>query len=830
MTFENTIVSAAGLTKPFRQHKAVSADTPASRGHSATPIGTTAPTVAAADYFRLAAITAAKYSHQSFNRLDSEKVRPVAKDYDDCDDTDEDAASDMVGDFYDDVDDYAAFLLPNQSLSEEEYRSRGSEVLRALHEKNRDLRVAAQIGQSLLTANAALKKAYEDLLAAKGCTLPGDLVTADQVLRNALYHVNPFEAHGDSDYDETFEEDEGDKQTPTLNFRPNFAQAEHVEGGAPASVLMGAQDIMSQLSVHVPSSDRNVMESLPSGLHVVDYISSLEKTNADQQAQLSRLLEQDANNVRAIRKLEAELEEARNEAGSLGSQLTELEQEKRRLLRDMVDRLKEKSQTEVDDQKIIEELELRIKKLEQDYAKTVRERKQYGMQLEGALSELAAFRKKCSELEEQLEGTEYLRHLYDQQSQYIDELKAVIEDHRNIIASHMSPGAGYGDDFGLMSPADSTKTLMEEGVLEQRLGFSDARSGDAASVLSFGPSRRTTIRRDGASHIIIDPAPQPRQGRRLSTGSMPSQSMGPQQWARALPPERDLSHQADWAAKLLQSGRLLGHVSGPHGSASGPGGVVRPLLGLRGGQQVFTPSPLRSAVNPASRRNSEVPDLSREDDTQSVDGFDTMSVAGAPARHTHEIYGRYIPSATRPGTPHHYAGALNIQQRTATITGTGVSPGSPAGEPSLMDLGRSRSRNAVTNVSAGAGGGLRKVIDGFYSLLYTVSSAPEGEDDTRSMITAPPTNQFGTRRRTLKRASFKHELGTVSGSTAPNIPVVGGLVGIPPGTPTMRFGAGTPNMMPGPAAVAPAGTATPPPAPITTNTPPRPLDHANHRP
>ncbi|KAI8806752.1 hypothetical protein BJ742DRAFT_350570 [Cladochytrium replicatum] len=755
MTFENTIVSAAGLTQPFRQHKVVPADNPAFRGYLATPIGTTAPTVAAADYFRLAAITAAKYSTAIFDGLDSQKVRRVAKDYDDHDDTG-DAASDMVDDFYDDVEDYAAFLLPNQSLSEEEYRSRGREVLRALQEKNRDLRVAAQIGQSLLTANAALKKAYEELLSAKGCALPGDLVTADQVLRNALYHVNPFEAHEDSDFDDTLEnEEDEDKPTPTMNFRPNFAQVEQVVGGARASVPMSGQDIMSQLSVHIPSSDRNVMESVPSGLHVVDYISSLEKTNADQQAQLSRLAEQDANNVRTIRKLETELEEARNEAGTLGSQLTELEQEKRRLLRDMVDRLKEKSQTEVDDQKIIEELELRIKKLEQDYSKTIRERKQYGMQLEGALSELAAFRKKCSELEEQLEGTEYLRHLYDQQSQYIDELKTVIEDHRNIIASHMSTGAGYGDDFGLMSPADSTKTLMEEGVSEQRLGFSDARSGDTASVVSF--ARRTTLRRDGPSHIIIDPAPQPRQGRRLSTGSIPSQSMGPQQWERALPPERDLSHQADWAAKLLQSGRLLGHLPGPQGSASGSGGVVRPLIGLRGGQQVFTPSPLRSAVNPGSRRNSDVPDVSREDDTQSVDGFDTMSVAGAPPRNQHEIYGRYIPSATRPGTPHHYSSALNIPQRTATITGTGVSPGSPAAEPSLTELARSRSRNAVTNVSAGAGGGLRKVIDGFYSLLYTVSSAPEGEDDTRSVITVPPTNQFGTRRRTLKRASVAFE-------------------------------------------------------------------------
>ncbi|KAI8806751.1 hypothetical protein BJ742DRAFT_350571 [Cladochytrium replicatum] len=76
---------------------------------------------------------------------------------------------------------------------------------------------------------------------------------------------------------------------------------------------------------------------------------------------------------------------------------------------------------------------------------------------------------------------------------------------------------------------------------------------------------------------------------------------------------------------------------------------------------------------------------------------------------------------------------------------------------------------------------------------------------------------------TIGMGKFKRELGgTVSGSTTPNMPMLGGFVGAPPGTPAMRFGAGTPNMKPAPA-IAPIGTPTPPPAPHTTNTSPRPL-------
>ncbi|KAJ3091069.1 hypothetical protein HK102_001795 [Quaeritorhiza haematococci] len=77
--------------------------------------------------------------------------------------------------------------------SDEVLRSHLKEALQHLRDKDRDLTIAAEIGQHLLEANNALKSAYQDILkrSAPASTLP--LPSADEVLRASLSHVNPFE-------------------------------------------------------------------------------------------------------------------------------------------------------------------------------------------------------------------------------------------------------------------------------------------------------------------------------------------------------------------------------------------------------------------------------------------------------------------------------------------------------------------------------------------------------------------------------------------------------------------------------------------------------------
>ncbi|KAJ1558874.1 hypothetical protein HK096_011076 [Nowakowskiella sp. JEL0078] len=370
------------------------------------------------------------------------------------------------------------------NLPEGEVRERLKELLQINAEKERDLTIAAEIGQHLLQANAALKTAYQDLLDySKKHINMEPTRTADEILRDVLMNVNPFESHDGYGTDDDSVDDEtqnqtvqdlqslgsastalegmGDLASPTTLNVASSLELEKVESSDDEIQNVSSPPITLRKSIKRNMRPKSVSsfashQQYPTDIH--EYISSLEYVNTDLNAQLKRNKESD---TARIKKLESELEPLRSELQQTLCQLSELEKEKKRLMRERIEFSREQSQLEQTDREIIDELFSRVQIAEEKYELTLLQKKELNKKIDNVFGDLLFLRQRCSDLEKMLYDSEYLRELNIRQSLHIEDLKKLLEEERYYSLQLLTEnseysGGGFGDFNQLNPPSLST--------------------------------------------------------------------------------------------------------------------------------------------------------------------------------------------------------------------------------------------------------------------------------------------------------------------------------------------------------------------------------------
>ncbi|KAI8998181.1 hypothetical protein BC832DRAFT_595232 [Gaertneriomyces semiglobifer] len=311
------------------------------------------------------------------------------------------------------------------SYSEKDLRSKLKDALAALKDKERDLTLAAEIGQQLVAANNALLHEYQDLVNRSKATPPtSPTVTPPPT----SYHTNLYSsralARRPSRTSLRSDSSGSSSHVLTLHKQRSNGTLNYVN-----SLERANADLRAQLDV----LEANLRDAERIHRHTV---SNLRRANAGLQDQLRNTL-QDLRDVevahaRANATLERDLDQLRNELQATAQSAAELEVDRRRLIREQAEARKDTKDIEDSDQQIIDGLQNRVKELEEENARLLsgkKESERRCMMQKVELEELGAHAEQLQkEVEESRGLREHLTHL----STVVEELHGQLEDMRAI--------------------------------------------------------------------------------------------------------------------------------------------------------------------------------------------------------------------------------------------------------------------------------------------------------------------------------------------------------------------------------------------------------------
>ncbi|KAJ3103315.1 hypothetical protein HDU96_009297, partial [Phlyctochytrium bullatum] len=363
-------------------------------------------------------------------------------------------------------------------MSTEDLKLRLKEALSTIREKERDLIIAAEIGQQLVAANTSLVSEYEELLArtATGTTSPTSPPASKPIQIPRTTHAMPIATTTPPSTPPTPHADLS--SSPTIP--APFTTAAAVKASKRASLSLSMSRLALTVPPPTPAADivpdpepepGTAPDPKPrtagAPASITDYVSSLERANADLRAQLTVAVQNlaDADRVHArslaqlrrhnaklqdqlratlqdlrdaershgaaVAGLEADLEKLRADLGSAAMVAQELEGERRRAVRERVEAVREAQGVEIEDTRTIQELRARLRECEGELAGARVGRKEAERRMRVAVEEVERLREANGVLEEKAEEVTGLRAECARLEAVVAEMREQLEEQRD---------------------------------------------------------------------------------------------------------------------------------------------------------------------------------------------------------------------------------------------------------------------------------------------------------------------------------------------------------------------------------------------------------------
>ncbi|KAI9209301.1 uncharacterized protein BJ171DRAFT_486079 [Polychytrium aggregatum] len=352
--------------------------------------------------------------------------------------------------------------------------------------KERDLNIAAEIGQNLLQANSTLKQAYEDLLSKSTASPPP--TPAKDILRASLAHVNPFEkaeqyakiaAAAATEYDSlkladdskaslhppSFSDTSASEPPPLPGAFPSTAPVSQViETSDPSSSPPSPDSnrllrpipapIVTRPRLSKPKPSRHVKQKSsssaaafkrlssspefservrrPSQTDLSEYVIFLEKSNTDLQTQLQATLDQhkksEIDHRGQVDQLLGDIEDLRFQLSKAEDLTVMLESDRSRLVSEKMARLRESASIEQLDASRIDTLSSTVKDLQTANSKLERAKREEERRVQQLKAELDQV--KNSDLDNIKRERQTYKELSEKQALHIAELTLQLFEHQ----------------------------------------------------------------------------------------------------------------------------------------------------------------------------------------------------------------------------------------------------------------------------------------------------------------------------------------------------------------------------------------------------------------
>ncbi|TPX72935.1 hypothetical protein SpCBS45565_g00257 [Spizellomyces sp. 'palustris'] len=339
------------------------------------------------------------------------------------------------------------------SWSERDLRTKLKNALEALKDKERDLTLAAEIGQQLVAANNSLMTEYQDLVnrtkslqqlnvqapqyGSRASLRGGSLRSLARRRSKASLSIDLVAASEPS-----LSSDSPTSTTaPSLSRRRSIGTLEYVNSLERANTDLRAQ--LDVLEANLRDAERIHRQT----------VSNLRRNNASLQDQLRATLQDlrdaEAGHARVVSNFERDLDQLRNELQATAQAAAELEVDRRRLLREHAEVRRDTKELEQTDQEIMQDLGRRVRDLETENAKLLVAKKESDRRCAMQRIELEELTVHAKELEAKVAETEGLKDEYARQSRVVDELREQLEDIRASDMEHFEEEMAFGGVTGI---------------------------------------------------------------------------------------------------------------------------------------------------------------------------------------------------------------------------------------------------------------------------------------------------------------------------------------------------------------------------------------------
>ncbi|ORX51806.1 hypothetical protein BCR36DRAFT_582846 [Piromyces finnis] len=386
-----------------------------------------------------------------------------------------------------------------------------NDIKNVLRDKERDLSLAAEIGQQLLEANTVLKKAYEELYIQNQDTqrqlqryehMPViHSGRSSPVLSNSSPLSPRYTAMRSRNNSPT--PPRSRKGSRNLSLPPSVRLDGTSHSSSPPSIARSTEGSESENEEANNIIKEQFLEKIK---YLENSINSLERHNEE----LKVLLEKKKNEVKDIQiqnsKLllikDGEVYDLKKDLESLMNKTKKLEMEKRTLTKENQRQANELDRIESIDQEYIQDLLVKINRLDSSLRRMEITKEELEKNIENIMMEKIEYQDKCKSLDKKLEDFLYYKHLHDTQAQHIQELNQTIEQQRMQIQNL---------DFQLYNLAmisDTTKSeikFSEKYTLENPRSMKSIQSstGSLGSKLSSHASSDVNMNNYDSDTIVI---------------------------------------------------------------------------------------------------------------------------------------------------------------------------------------------------------------------------------------------------------------------------------------------------------------------------------------
>ncbi|KAJ3192860.1 hypothetical protein HK101_005837 [Irineochytrium annulatum] len=404
-------------------------------------------------------------------------------------------------------------------MSVEELKMKLREALATIKEKERDLLIAAEIGQELVTANTSLVSEYESLLTRSALTAnpltapatperrssattpttePIDIASSSRAPSSPPASEQALRASKRASMSLTMSRlataEAGGTVTPLPDVTEVGEGAEGADGeGPPVAEGEGDPAAATATAPGPQAGASRRSKRRTNSINMYEYVASLERSNADMKEQLNVAIQnlQDAEKVhhrsltslrrtnttlqsqlqaaledlrdaerhhgRSVSQLESDLDALRSELSSASLAAQELEQQRRRLMLEKKEAMRESASVELSDTKAIQDLGKRLRETEAELATQRGGRKEAERRCRQLRDEMDAVRARLAEAEEAAGHAEAAREECERRGRVIEEMKEQIEVLREGFERVKEEGAFEEASGAVVSAAERKK-------------------------------------------------------------------------------------------------------------------------------------------------------------------------------------------------------------------------------------------------------------------------------------------------------------------------------------------------------------------------------------
>ncbi|KAG4088040.1 hypothetical protein H8356DRAFT_1085768 [Neocallimastix lanati (nom. inval.)] len=312
------------------------------------------------------------------------------------------------------------------------------EIKTVLRDKERDLSLAAEIGQQLLEANTVLKKAYEELFI-QNQDVQNKLQRYEQLTTVHSGRSSPVQSSS-SPLSPRYRAMRSRNNSPTP---PRSRRGARNLSLPPSIRLDGTANSSPSLQAKANELSESDIEDISNSLkdqylekikNLENSLSALERHNEE----LKHLLEKKKEEVKDIQiqnsKLllikDGEVYDLKQELESLMIKAKKLEMEKKTLKKENQRQATELDRIETIDQEYIKDLLGKVNRLDASLKKMESTKEELEKNIENVMVEKLEYQNKCKSLDKKLQDYLYYKHLHDTQAHHIQELNQTIEQQR----------------------------------------------------------------------------------------------------------------------------------------------------------------------------------------------------------------------------------------------------------------------------------------------------------------------------------------------------------------------------------------------------------------